>query len=369
MRGALILALACVAFALGELIVRWQLKDAGLLYPRYHTDYRYGRYALRGIRPNAVFWHTSVDGSWKFVTNSRGFRNERDFAYEKPAGTLRLLAIGDSMTQGYEVRQDFTFPAAAERYLALRGLAAEALNAGVSGYSTGEALAFLESEGYKYRPDAVVLGFFANDFEDNLKAGLFALDESGALVERKFEYLPGVAIQNAIYAFPPMRWLGENSYFYSLAFNGAWVFFKDRAAAVAHARNPSHARAGSFEYAVPMKASLSEHDVALAAAMIERMQRFCRAHAMRLIVADIPDVRGTRPIPSMPPALVRRLQAMGVEQVSGSALLADYDGVAETHVPHGHRHISEFTHTMIGAEIGRRLANNSVVPQQHAIAQ
>ena len=56
---------------------------------------------------------------------------------------------------------------------------AEAINAGVSGFGTAEALAFLENEGH-YRPDVVVLGFYANDFEDNLKAGLFALDPTAS---------------------------------------------------------------------------------------------------------------------------------------------------------------------------------------------
>jgi hypothetical protein len=42
------------------------------------------------------------------------------------------------------------------------------------------------------------------------------------------------------------------------------------------------------------------------------MPRFCRAHGIRLLLADIPDV-------------------------SGSVLLEPYDGAAETHVPHGDR--------------------------------
>ena len=78
----------------------------------HHTDYRYGRYTLRGVRPNSKFRHTSVDGSWTFVTNSRGLRDSREFRYDKPAGTVRVLALGDSHTQGYEVRQSATYAAA-----------------------------------------------------------------------------------------------------------------------------------------------------------------------------------------------------------------------------------------------------------------
>ena len=128
-----------VALAAGEVVVRALLKDQTVMFPRHHTDYRYGQYALRGIRANAEFRHSSIDGSWTFVTNSRGFRDRRDFDYAKPAGTLRVLSLGDSHTQGYEVRQEATFSAVLERALARRGLRAEVLNAGVSGYSTAEA--------------------------------------------------------------------------------------------------------------------------------------------------------------------------------------------------------------------------------------
>src|SRR5204862_1199586 len=128
-------------------------KDQVVMFPRYHTGYQYGPYRLRGIRPHSDFWHTSVDGSWEFITNGKGLRDTRELGYQKPDGTLRVLAIGDSHTQGYEVRQSATFSAVAERYLAQHGVRAEVLNAGVSGFSTAEELAYLENEGYKYQPD------------------------------------------------------------------------------------------------------------------------------------------------------------------------------------------------------------------------
>ena len=72
----------------------------------------------------------------------------------------------------------------------------------------------------------MVLGFLANDFEVNLKAGLFGVDAQNRLVEKKYEHVPGVRIQNFIYAIPGVPWLSENSYFYSLLFNNVWNYFK-----------------------------------------------------------------------------------------------------------------------------------------------
>ncbi len=368
--GALMLVYLCAALAVCEAGARFLFKDKGsvVLVPRYHTDYRYGKYHLRGIRPNADFWHTSVDGSWEFRTDSRGFRNEQNYAYGKHPGALRILSIGDSMTQGYEVRQNYTFSAVAQRYLKHLGVQAQVINAGVSGYSTEEELAFLENEGYKYQPDVVVLGFYANDFDDNVRSALFDLDSQGRLVAKRYEYLPGVAIQNVIYRLPGMAWLSENSYAYSVLFNGVWAYFKNRSVASAHSSIQAHAPVGALEYAVPMRESLSEHDIALAAALIEDMNRFCQERSIRLIVVDIPDASGTRSVSSMPPALLSRLSAKGVEIVSGPALLAPYEGAAETHVPHGDRHISEFTHTLLGVEIARRIRSGTVAHGQQALA-
>ena len=347
--AVLIAASLAVAFLLGEVVVRALYKDQTVMFPRYHTDYRYGDYTLRGIRPNAEFWHTSVDGSWKFVTNSKGLRDTREFPYAKPAGTLRVLALGDSHTQGYEVRQHATYASVLERYLARHGVRAEVLNAGVSGFSNAEALAYLENEGYRYQPDVVVLGFYANDFEDNLKAGLFKL-EGDKLVAVKREHVPGVRIQNAIYAVPGVRWLSENSYAYSVLFNGVWVHFKN--AMQARASSAAPADAPELEYAVATKTGYSPYEIGLAAALIERMRAFCQSRGIRFIVAEIPQTTDDRFhfVDSLPPGMLKQ-----VEVVPSRGLLADFDGAVQVHLPSGHRHISELTHALIGVELGKRI--------------
>jgi hypothetical protein len=351
--AGLTIASFAIAFAIGEVVVRALYKEDSVLFPRYQTDYHYGRYTIRGIRPNAEFWHTSAAGSWKFVTNSKGFRSTKEFAYAKPPGTLRVLALGDSHTQGYEVRQEATFSAAVERYLAFRNVKAEVINTGVSGFSTAEELVLLENEGYKYHPDLVVLGFSPNDYEDNLKADLFALDAEQRLRERKYAHIPGVRIQRVIYSLAPVRWLSENSYVYSFVFNGVWenakVWFRKSAVRQAFAET---------EYAVETGPGPTAQQIELAAALIERMQRFCVERGIRLIVVDIPRRDYGRLYhfsSALMPALRERLDAAGIEYVPAESLLGAVEGAAEIHVAYGHRHITETTHALIGAEIGRRL--------------
>ena len=341
--AALTVSAFAVAYLLCEAVVRLLYKDETVLFPRYHTDYQYGPYTIRGIRPNAEYWMTSVDGSWKFVTNNKGFRNTKDFTYAKPANTIRVLSLGDSHTQGYEARQDFTFSAVLERFLNNHSIGAEVINTGVSGFSTAEELVFLENEGIKYSPDVVVLGFSANDFEDNLTAGLFALDSQNHLTEKKHEHIPGVGIQNVIYSTPAIRWLSENSYFYSRLFNGTWSYFKAQAAQEA-------------EYAAPTSTASSGYQIELMAALIERMQRFCEDHGIRFIFVDIPYMSGRYHYASaVPPELLARLKAAHVEYLGSGALLQKFDGAVEMHAPHGDHHISEFTHALIGAALGQRL--------------
>jgi len=367
---ALLLFSLVIALAMGEIVVRLLYKEQTVLFPRYHTDYQYGQYTIRGTRPKAEFWHTSVDGTWQFVTNSKGFRNTKEFSYNKPANTLRVLSLGDSHTQGHEVRQDSTFSAVLERMLNQHKRTAEVINTGTSGFSNAEALVLLENEGFKYNPDVVVLAFFANDFEDNMKSGLFGLDSKIRLVEKKYENIPGVHIQNLIYSIPLIQWLSENSYFYSLFFNSTWKYFKLKFAEQAAIESNANSRirtagTGGFEFAVSTSATYSDYQIDLAAALLKRMQRFCTGKGIRFIVVDIPMMPSLYHFTSsMPPALRAKLDMAHIDYIASESFLQKFDGVAEMHVPHGYNHISEFTHILIAEELGRMILSSGVTASQ-----
>lgn len=98
-----------------------------------------------------------------------------------------------------------------------------------------------------------------------MKAGLFAL-EGERRGERRYEHVPGVRIQNLL--------------------NGVWNFFK--MALYKQALRGAALDMPDLEYAVAMKSEHSPYEVALAVALIERMQRFCCDRGMRLIVLDSP---------------------------------------------------------------------------------
>lgn len=107
--------------------------------------------------------------------NSRGLRGpERDYA--KPAGVKRVLLLGGSAVEGWNVEEGATLRAALERGL-LKGSCGpvEVLNAGVAGYSIDQQRALYEAEGRRYSPDLVVVVVHYQDFQP-------LLDEPGPLV-------------------------------------------------------------------------------------------------------------------------------------------------------------------------------------------
>jgi lysophospholipase L1-like esterase len=121
------------------------------------------------------------------VTNARGFRGP-EFEAAKPAGTRRIVFLGDSSTFGEGVRFDDTYPEVAVREL--RGgqppgaPRIEAMNFGVGGYNTEDEARLFEKTVLSFAPDAVVLGYGPNDAE----GPLFTFDRTtGAIVRRARE--------------------------------------------------------------------------------------------------------------------------------------------------------------------------------------
>ncbi len=355
MKSALLLIVTtCMMLAICEVGARALFKQNTVLTPRYHTSATYGEVTLRRIRPNMEFSHTTPDGSWVFKTNAQGFRNHVDFTYEKPPNITRVVALGDSHTQGHECHQDYTYSAAIQKYLNLRQQPTEVINTGVSGFSTAEALLLLEREMLRYHPDYVILGFFANDFEDNLKAGLFELDTRGNLVLTKKSHTPGVAVQDLIYAIPGVQWLGENSYFYSKLFNVTWDFYKKRLASSARKKIPE-------EFAVATKSDYSKYEIELAAALINRMAKVANNAGAKFILLDVPQRTGQDEFKSSVPQELRVALSEDAALYLWSDFLEPYQGVAPLHVPRGGRHITEFTHTILGTRVAEFIAQSGSI--------
>jgi hypothetical protein len=98
--------------------------------------------------------------------NARGYR-DLERAIPKPAGVRRVVCIGDSFTWGVSVLFDDAWPQRVERALSReRGEPWEAVNLGEPGLNAVQEASKLDSEGFTYGPDVVVVAYVLNDSED-----------------------------------------------------------------------------------------------------------------------------------------------------------------------------------------------------------
>jgi lysophospholipase L1-like esterase len=94
--------------------------------------------------------------------NRHGFR-DRNYNIKKPAGTYRVLVIGDSVTFGIKLPIEGTFPEILEQSFRHHNIAAEVLNFSVAGYDTIQEVALFQERGLQFDPDEVLVGYCMND--------------------------------------------------------------------------------------------------------------------------------------------------------------------------------------------------------------
>ena len=97
-------------------------------------------------------------------TNSMGLR-DREYSYERAAGSLRIMMLGDSFTEGWGTPYEDTFSKRLERMFSAEGVKAEVINSGVGNYTVIQEVEYFLTRGYKYDPDIVVLNYFIRDAE------------------------------------------------------------------------------------------------------------------------------------------------------------------------------------------------------------
>jgi acyl-CoA thioesterase-1 len=106
--------------------------------------------------------------------------------------TVRILAFGDSLTQGYGVPPGMDFPHVLERALKEKGLNVAIINAGVSGDTSAGGLARLDwslADGTN-APDAAIVELGANDGLRGLSPAEMEKNLDGILAKLKARHIP-----------------------------------------------------------------------------------------------------------------------------------------------------------------------------------
>jgi len=140
--------------------------------------WRYARLVKR-TSENPSMSHEHIPGASAHLMgvdvriNSQGLRG-KEYPVTKPPGTFRILVLGDSMTFGWGVPEEDTYPARLEASLNQSHTAArckrfEVLNSGVGNYNSVQEITYFKELGKDWHPDLVILSFFINDAEPTPK--------------------------------------------------------------------------------------------------------------------------------------------------------------------------------------------------------
>ena len=139
------------------------------------------------LNPLGMFWIRQIDSlhndaedirsledvielevSEKILRNSQGF-NDYEWNIEKPPNTYRIIALGDSMTEGPWISTNDTWPKQLEKKLNELNLSYkfEIFNFGRGGANTKEEVELFKRFGLNYTPGMLILQYYVNDCESS----------------------------------------------------------------------------------------------------------------------------------------------------------------------------------------------------------
>jgi hypothetical protein len=154
-----------IALVIAELVLR----SLGPVVDPYAANPWLGCVGWAGRPHQQVDWVTDEYVTTE-VINSAGLPDV-EHSYAKPPGVFRILIVGDSFVESWQVKVEDSFPRLLERLLnenrSPDGPRFEVIKVGYRGWGTYQGLLYWRCEGYRYSPDLVLLSFTSNDIIDN----------------------------------------------------------------------------------------------------------------------------------------------------------------------------------------------------------
>lgn len=118
------------------------------------------------LQPRVSYFNEMEEATVSVAYNSTGWR-DTEHNIDNLRNTLRILILGDSFMEAYSVNLSDALPKQLERLANKKGVDTEVINLGVGGYGTLQEYLVFRDIGRKYKPDVVLLGFYANDVRNN----------------------------------------------------------------------------------------------------------------------------------------------------------------------------------------------------------
>ncbi|MCM8790654.1 MAG: GDSL-type esterase/lipase family protein [Candidatus Omnitrophica bacterium] len=140
------------------------------------------------LLPNRQYRVKGREFSYLIKSNSKGFR-DRDFTFDVPPQTKRIIILGDSFTFGHGVENDQTYPKVFEKELASEGKY-EVINAGIPANSLVDYIELAKELAGIYKADVIMMGLHGGDI-------LESLEDEGLAKSAVEMGLPGLKIKAA----------------------------------------------------------------------------------------------------------------------------------------------------------------------------
>lgn len=171
------------------------LLNPELSYPQFYLK---DKNLFWRFRPNQTIQSDFfVEGVYQI--NSYGLRDVK-YSKEKPAGTFRVICLGNSCTFGWRVKLEETYPKQLEKLLNtdLDYKKYEVINAGVTGYSSFQGKRFLRDQILKLKPDLITVCYGWNDL---LPAAFGIEDRNQKMAPQIFLDIQNLLGQTEVYRF------------------------------------------------------------------------------------------------------------------------------------------------------------------------
>lgn len=169
------------------------------------------------IAPNADYVDPfTKENRYRVRTNAHGFRmhEEVDLSHNRS----RVLVYGDSFTFGWGVDLKHTYFAKIKSAIETIVPAAQLINAGVGGYSSGHVKKLMERHLPMLTPRAIIYFFNNNDLVDNMVTDInyqvtaFEFDKSGTVTLHDIQ--PFAPWKRFALNYTPYGWLNQHSHLF-----------------------------------------------------------------------------------------------------------------------------------------------------------
>lgn len=118
-----------------------------------------------GLYPENAYIKMPGPIPYRIKVNSYGFRGP-EMMQTNPHQRVRIAAVGDSITDGFYVDNEATYPYFLQELLQKEGWDVEVINAAHGGGSIDKELAILRKNVLPFDPDIVILTFVTNDIAE-----------------------------------------------------------------------------------------------------------------------------------------------------------------------------------------------------------